>query len=428
MRRAHDHSVWSVQAEDANAEAEADEPSTASRTPGAAANTDLAVVENPMAAATFTVGERSNSSGELLRTYSPRMRTGLDEHGASICPDHLRSIDALLTASNGQPTNLFWFSQACCAIQCPHILYGTFCSPGVMVAAEKHDKLMGLAIFCVAVGLGGTAMIIEDVRRAVRTNGPLTKLGAGSRVIPSSRCAHVAKVVKKFHPDHAAFKAKIVVVAVALGAVAIFDAGIHHTAHNRVSALLWFLFYVFGNTWIAVWIISMKMATVLSGHAVRAVITTVDEMQDMTEWSTKVCAPALDLASDTMAHLSIGWGRSVVVYSGCAMLGIIAAFSIGLSPVALAAVDTALYPTVLRAGCGAAVLVLTALPLLVASGPAHVSSMCEELLEALNELRIAMMTPTADSQISVLEKGLKNLNRYVTRLDFCTTTRIALQR
>ena len=94
MRRAHDHSVWSVQAEDANAEAEADEPSTASRTPGAAANTDLAVVENPMAAATFTVGERSNSSGELLRTYSPRMRTGLDEHGASICPDHLRSIDA----------------------------------------------------------------------------------------------------------------------------------------------------------------------------------------------------------------------------------------------------------------------------------------------------------------------------------------------
>jgi hypothetical protein len=153
------------------------------------------------------------------------------------------------------------------------------------------------------------------------------------------------------------------------------------------------------------------MATALSGHAVRGVIGTVDNMQDMTNWSTQVFAPTMNLASETLAYLSIGWGRSVLVYSFCAVVCILAAFSIGLSPVALEAVDIPWFPTVLRVLCAAVVLIFTALPLLVASGPAHVSTQCEELLEALNELRIEMRTQEADSQISILERSLKNLNQ-----------------
>ena len=109
----------------------------------------------------------------------------------------------------------------------------------------------------------------------------------------------------------------------------------------------------------------MKMATVLSGNAVQAVISTCDTTHEMTQWSAQVCAPAMDLAATTMPALSIGWGRSVVVYSGCAVLGVIGSFSVGLSPVALSALDTTWFPLALRVGCGFSVLVCTAFPLLV---------------------------------------------------------------
>ena len=55
-----------------------------------------------------------------------------------------------------------------------------------------------------------------------------------------------------------------------------------------------------------------------------------------------------------------------------------------------------------------------------AGGPAHVSTQCDELMEALNELRISLMSTEADAQISLLEKALINLNRrQVTALAFC---------
>lgn len=391
-RRAHNHSVWSTQAE-SEAEEGGEAPTHYSST--------LEPTENPAA-----------GSGYLTRTYSPRERQqAMRLEESVVCPDHLRSIDELLTTPGGKPTKLFWFSQACCAIQCPHILVGTFISPGVATAVESHDKLLGLAIFGVALGLGGTAMIIEDVRLSVRPSGPLTKLGAGTKEVPARLSAQIEQSMVKFHPERPAFKAKIVGYGLVLGVVAVLGAGIQSVAHNRVSAFLWFMFYAFGNTWIAVWIISVKMATALSGHAVRTVITTVDNMQDMTDWSTTVFAPTMNLASGTLAYLSIGWGRSVLVYSFCALACILATFSIGLSPVALEAVDNPWFPTMLRVLCAAAVLIFTALPLIVASGPAHVSTQCEELLEALNELRIAMRTQEADSEISILERCLQKLNQ-----------------
>ena len=153
------------------------------------------------------------------------------------------------------------------------------------------------------------------------------------------------------------------------------------------------------------------LCSILSGHAVARVISTVDSTHDMSDWNERVFEPAMDLASTTMSALSIGWGRSVVAYCGLCLLGDIAVVSLALSPLALSAASFSWFPMLLRAGCGWGVLIFTLLPVYVASGPAHVSTQCEELKEALNELRITLKDVEADAQICVLERALERLNQ-----------------
>ena len=338
----------------------------------------------------FTVDGAVSSSRDTPRRASrARTATSKAEDGLVVCPDSLRTIDAKLTKSNGSPTVLFRICQFFCVIQFPHILAGTFCSPGVMSAIRKGDKLMALAIVGVAAMVGGSVFILEETRRAIRPHGPLVTLGAGSREIPQQLYTNIERTVEKFHPSRRPFKLKVLFFAALFGVVIFFaDELVQRPFHNIVSAILWFFFYLFGNTIIAVWIISMKTATILSGHAVREVINTIDLTNDMNEWNTKVCAPAMELAAQTMPALSVGWGFSVVVYTGCAMIGVVSFFALALSPALLTADDHPWFPMAVQTGCGVFIMICTAFPLLVASGPAHVSSQCDELMEALNELRV----------------------------------------
>ena len=271
---------------------------------------------------------------------------------------------------------------------------------------------MGLVLLSVAAMLAGTTFILEDLRRAVRPGGPLQQLGAGTRQIPSTLCEAIDGAVEKFHPERRPFKLKLAVITLLLLVVVIKPTLFVHAAwHNRASAALLFMFWFFGNTFIAVWIISMRMATILSGHAVECVISTVCATRDMADWNTRVFEPAMDLSTTTMAALSAGWGRSVVVYCGLCLLGVIAVVSLALSPLALtAATHFSGFPMALHIGCGWGVVIFTLLPVYVASGPAHVSSQCDELKKALNDLRISAKSVEADAVIHVLERSLNNLN------------------
>ena len=404
MRRTHEHSVWSVQQEEeedgakrihvggAGLMAPGDRPAVrlslgAMSRPAASTSGGL-VGEGDSPDFTVAPDTASSSRDTLRRAGSARSLNVIIEDEDVVCPDCLRSMDTLLSKPNGTPTTLYRISQLFCAIQGPHILIGTFISPGVMVAVEAEDKLMGLAIIGVAAMVVGSVFILEEARRAIRLGGPLTKLGAGSRQIPHLLYMDIEKTLRKFHPSRPPFIAKLVLYGILFGVVIIFpQIGIQEPWHNRISAVLWFMFYLFGNTVIAIWIISMKLATILSGHAVRAVITTIDLTTDMENWTTTVCAPAMELAAQTMPALSIGWGRSVVVYTGCAILGIISFFALGLSPEVHRAMDNIWWPMASRCIAGICIAICTVFPLFVASGPAHVSSQCEELMEALNELR-----------------------------------------
>ena len=248
MRRSHDHSVWSTQ-DQSTLGAELLEggpgPGDAYTSPAAHARV---TAPNPSSAELFTVGEGQDGAG--------------DEEDTQCCPDSLRSMDSLLTGANGKPSLFCRFCQLCCLAQAPHILFGTLFSPGISEAVQQEDKLMGLVLLCFAAMLAGTSFILEDLRRAVRPGGPLQQLGAGTRRIPASLVAAIDGAVKKFHPDHRPFKIKLGIVALLLLVVVVHpEIYVHSAWHNRASAALIFLFWSFGNTFIAVWIISMRTAT-----------------------------------------------------------------------------------------------------------------------------------------------------------------------
>jgi len=191
QRRTHDHSVWSVQAEGMLGASLMAEPPEIAAPPhesdtGLSAPPGLFLAARNSRIISPVVGEFTVREGSG-RLYTPRDRGEADNEEV-VCPDCLRSMDLLLTLPSGKPTTLFRFSQACCIIQGPHILVGTFCSPGgatkptldvsfcchfgpkwavfgaaVLVAAEKEDKLMALALLSVAIMLAGSALILEDV-------------------------------------------------------------------------------------------------------------------------------------------------------------------------------------------------------------------------------------------------------------------------
>ena len=332
------------------------------------------------------------------------------------CPHVLESIDKLLTCSNGGPTWLFVFAQVCCAVQVPHVLAGTFFSPSIVTLMKGDDRLMALVLGCMAAMLGVVNFILRDLRQVIRPNGPLCALGVGSRLLRAKQHAKVEASVHKFHIARTPQKLKTLVPTAALIAVLVYPRiGIYSDWWNRASAVLLWMWYVVCNTGIALWIISMNTATVLSSDAVDQVsIAIASTSKDMSKWGPAICAPAIALHRSTMSDLSRGWGKTVVVYCVCCLLGTVGVFSLAISPHLLQTYHAAWFPLALRCGCTCGGLMFTTLPIFIASGPARVSSACKELMVTLNQCRLDSLLESRSqeihAQITVLEVALSKLN------------------
>jgi len=244
QRRTHDHSVWSVQRQEMRHASLMAPGGSRSSMPNFRVS-----LTSPLSGALgshsgssqevneFTVDGAVSSSRDTPRRASrARTATSKAEDGLVVCPDSLRTIDAKLTKSNGSPTVLFRICQFFCVIQFPHILAGTFCSPGVMSAIRKGDKLMALAIVGVAAMVGGSVFILEETRRAIRPHGPLATLGAGGREIPQQLYTNIERTVEKFHPSRRPFKLKVLFFAALFGVVIFFaDELVQKPFHNIVG-------------------------------------------------------------------------------------------------------------------------------------------------------------------------------------------------
>ena len=151
------------------------------------------------------------------------------------------------------------------------------------------------------------------------------------------------------------------------------------------------------------WYLSMKAAVALSEDDVSEVVrlATPQAVIDDAVWTRAVAQPAIKLATHTMAELSDGWG------GGTAIGAIICWFqALGHSVELMTKIHDKIWETSppeevwelsLAKSVGGA-FIFGCMPLLLAKDLAHVSSMCDSLLNRINTLRLEW-TDTATAQI-----------------------------
>ena len=141
------------------------------------------------------------------------------------------------------------------------------------------------------------------------------------------------------------------------------------------------------------WYLALKVGVVLAqGEVVEVVTSTTPEaIADDERWTTTVAQPTIRLATHTMLHLSSGWGTGVGVafilcwlYSGVMFIRMVHEIWRGDPD----------YNVVYHA----LPLMLAALaPIMMAKDVAHVSSLCDRLVNAINDLRLSWPS-TKDAQ------------------------------
>jgi hypothetical protein len=131
------------------------------------------------------------------------------------------------------------------------------------------------------------------------------------------------------------------------------------------------------------WYLTLKIAVCLSQDDVIEVVkrTTPTSVADDTKWATAVAQPALALGKSTMKHLSAGWGiGTAFAFLVCWIISF-ANF--------LMLVHNSLYEDeYVPLKHGTTCLIFALLPLVISADVAHVSSMCDELLNTINELKM----------------------------------------
>jgi hypothetical protein len=132
------------------------------------------------------------------------------------------------------------------------------------------------------------------------------------------------------------------------------------------------------------WYVSMKVAVMLALEDVTSVLraATKSALADDAIWDNDVARPAIKLATETMPHLSHGWGTGTgftallfAIITILNFVGTVHDIRIGE--------DTS---DILRRAAG--VIGGSMAPFLLAIDAAHVSSRCDHLLKAINNLRL----------------------------------------
>ena len=144
---------------------------------------------------------------------------------------------------------------------------------------------------------------------------------------------------------------------------------------------------------------SMKVAVCCAEDDVKEVIRAVDTeaVSHDDRWTTAVAQPASRLATHTMSKLSEGWGRGTALGALCCMLSSLKIFFDLVHQIETEPLET-LSLMVLTRRFGA--MVVTGLaPLLLAKDLARVSSLCDDLTERINRLRLEWRSTAEATEI-----------------------------
>ena len=348
-----------------------------------------------------------------------------------VCPNPAVTLDRWLTdPETGEPRLLFRVACAWTFVFAATFCCGLFFTPSLADIYQLEDPPLFGAAITAAVFLGpvGLVPILAEVRAVCRCHGEgalLPQLGAGVALLSAERRAGLRKYAG-LADARGWFQWGLRILSVlAFGTFVVSGWGVHPSWHNRVSAAVVLVEMVLTIPTGVTFVGTLHVATELIGAKIDAITEALKQERrghesgkgrDMTDeqWNEAVAEPIRELIGD-LELLSRGWARGTLaitlVAAALTFAFVCATLSPAVGPWAVEQsghtwADTGL--DVLFAG-GAVVCV--SMPLLILDAPAHVSTSCDDLKEALNSVRISDLdNKRIHDRLRITEAAMANVN------------------
>jgi hypothetical protein len=419
----------------------------------------------------------SSSQGHLQREMSALSALSAPTGGGDRepYPNHMHRVYYWLNTADGRSSWLFCVLVSGSVVQIPHLILGTFLTPGVTAAfADDEPVFLLFFIGCACLFFAGQTYGLFEARHTGQPGGVLdADLSVGKRALSQKSRKRLNRSYRLFFPmQPLASLCPAVGVLISVGC-ALTGKGIHSSGYNRASAMVWCLWPLCVAPLIFAWVFSLSLVRQAFPSCVRSILTeiylchpwscpeilrvetpgqavchcadavqvVIDEVNrpppavgsaqqrelpahSEEEWAKKVLEPTRTLARRTIPALSSEWGHVqalAIVLCAVAACGIA---SLTLSPAFWGHVTDALrhsdgrehewvHPicVAIRVIFYGLALVFMAVGLASAAGPASVTTLCELLEEVLNDIRIEQLSPEVHARLSILEQALAKLNR-----------------
>jgi hypothetical protein len=197
---------------------------------------------------------------------------------------------------------------------------------------------------CFWVFFLGLIFAAIQFRKIIQPGAQLDQLGAGTLHITPKAYKVIGNAHKMFYPTSP------IALLIMLSAVAcmlpslIFGIGLQSAAYNRLSAFLGMLLILAEVPLSFAWLLTLRIAVVLSKEQVRSVTKDVSAGGEMSDddWSTMIIEPTKKLAGKTIPTLSKAFGATQGTVLFICVLGAFALYTLSISDMYWAMVDGAM--------------------------------------------------------------------------------------
>jgi hypothetical protein len=389
-------------------------------TVGAAAAAGIAASDNPVA---DSAAEEGKQDGGSL---------------TAVMPDHFSRVRALLCRADGSPRLLVWLMPwawlVVGVVTVPLTAHWTDCTG--CEDEEATGRSLPHAVNGIAFALAGTAPATFPLQlyRAVaplEAGGALARLGVGTAKVSERQLRSAKRWLRAIFPVALLFVLyPLVGFFVTLLEVAKILSG--EVAYTPGAVMMpWVMLCLgLGMPCMLGWYVAMKVGVALAHNDVMAVVAkaTPAALADDEQWSGDVARPAVRLATHTMRDLSDGFGAGtalvalvfslLMLFNGNSLLyGFTTGYHIHFTeddPAGTGERVSSEYSDVMAGRHAFNLFCCLFVPLLLASDLAYVSSLCDALLNTINNLRLRWESVESAQAVHLrvypLLDTLRNLN------------------
>ena len=238
------------------------------------------------------------------------------------CPNYVEDFDRLLSTKHGSAAPFFWVCRLSIVLLSSCWLAGTFFTPGLAMAREAADPLLGLVAVAGWVNTGPCLWVLFTEARQLVRSGPdsaLARMGVGVTLIEPSLHAELRANKRKNHIRSVPGFGLVVLIGMCgLAALLVSGAGVHTTLHNRLACGAFMFFFCTGDGVYHVWLLTLKTGTTLVSAKARAIIASIDAAtgkapMDERQWVAEILDPCRELIQ-TLDLLSDGWARGTLAF------------------------------------------------------------------------------------------------------------------